>query len=91
MAIKHSVVKAYQEYLDNPFADGYTVAYLESKYGMTIDEMRKQYELSRSKNKLEDKDLLVQLGKIVGKSNAYLDNDSIIRKVRELLQDNGYI
>ena len=85
------IVKEYQDYLDSPFSDGYTVAYLQNKFGMSIKEMKEIYNAKRNKNKLQDKDLLNKLGEIVGKSTAYLDQDKVIRQVRELLKDNGYI
>ena len=87
---EETIVKAYIDYLDNPFADGYTVAAMERKYGMSIEEMKKLYAKHKAK-KMQPEELLKELGKIIGKGNAYLDNDSIIRKSRELLLDNGWI
>lgn len=85
------IVKEYQDYLDSPFSDGYTVVYLENKFKMDINEMQSIYNANRNKNKLSDTDLLKKLGEVVGKNMAYLDQDKVIRQVRELLKDNGYI
>lgn len=85
------IIKDYKDFLDNPYADGYTVKSLESKYGMSIEKIRDIYKTKRDKSIMDDKTLLSNLGKIVGKGNSYLDNDSVIRQIRELLQDNGWI
>ena len=30
------ICKKYKDYIDSPFSDGYTVVYLENKFGMSI-------------------------------------------------------
>lgn len=85
------IVEDYHDYITSPFSDGYTRVYLEGKYNMTIDEMRKIYEQNRPKQALTDKELLKKLAKEVGEDSAYLDDTSIVVKVRNLLKDNGYL
>ena len=85
------IVEDYHDYITSPFSDGYTRVYLEGKYNMTIEEMRKIYEQNRPKQALTDKELLKKLAKEVGEDSAYLDDTSIVVKVRNLLKDNGYL
>lgn len=84
------IVKAYQDYLDNPFADVYTVCALEARFHMDIEEMAKIYNDNRNKTVLTDKELLKEISKVIKTENGYLQYDTAIRKIRELLQDNGY-
>ena len=49
---EETIVKAYIDYLDNPFADGYTIANMERKYDMSIEEMGKLYA-SRKVKKMQ--------------------------------------
>lgn len=85
------IVEEYHDYITSPFSDGYTRVYLENKYNMTIEEMREIYEQNRPKQALTDKELLKRLAKEVGEDSAYLDDTSIVVKVRNLLKDNGYL
>lgn len=85
------IVEDYHDYITSPFSDGYTRVYLENKYNMTIEEMREIYEQNRPKQALTDKELLKKLAKEVGEDSAYLDDTSIVVKVRNLLKDNGYL
>lgn len=85
------IVEEYHDYITSPFSDGYTRVYLENKYDMTIEEMREIYERNRPKQALTDKELLKKLAKEVGEDSAYLDDTSIVVKVRNLLKDNGYL
>jgi len=85
------IVEDYHDYITSPFSDGYTRVYLEGKYNMTIEEMRKIYEQNRPKQALTDKELLKKLAKEVGEDSAYLDDTAIVVKVRNLLKDNGYL
>lgn len=85
------IVEEYHDYIMSPFSDGYTRVYLENKYDMTIEEMREIYEQNRPKQALTDKELLKKLAKEVGEDSAYLDDTSIVVKVRNLLKDNGYL
>ena len=64
------IVEEYHDYITSPFSDGYTRVYLEGKYNMTIDEMRKIYEQNRPKQALTDKELLKKLAKEVGEDGA---------------------
>lgn len=85
------IIKDYHDYITSPFSDGYTSMYLESKYNMTMEEMRKVYEQNRPKKALTDKALLKKLAKEVGEDSACFDDTSIVVKVRNLLKDNGYL
>lgn len=91
LPFNEQVAKAYKHYIDSPFSDGYTRVYLESKFGMSIKEMKVIYNKTRQKKKLTDKQLIKEISEIVGDNNAWLDNDSVINRVRELLQDNKYL
>ena len=85
------IVEDYHDYITSPFSDGYTSMYLENKYHMSMEEMREIYEQNRPKQALTDKELLKRLAKEVGEDSAYLDDTSIVVKVRNLLKDNGYL
>ena len=50
----------------------------------------KIYNDNRNKTVLTDKELLKEISKVIKTENGYLQYDTAIRKIRELLQDNGY-
>ena len=85
------IIEDYHDYITSPFSDGYTSMYLENKYHMTREEMRKIYEQNRTKQALTDEELLKKLAKEVGEDSTCFDDTSIVVKVRNLLKDNGYL
>lgn len=84
------ICKEYKDFIDSPFSDGYTVAYLENKFKMSIEDMRKVYEENRPKsNKLSPEELLKQISSLIH-SQSIMSNGKIINNITELLDDNGY-
>lgn len=45
------IVKAYRDYINSPYSDGYTRVYLEGKFKMSIDEMRNIYKAHLNKQR----------------------------------------
>lgn len=84
------ICKEYKDFIDSPFSDGYTVAYLENKFKMSIEDMRKIYEENRPKsNKLSPEELLKQISSLIH-SQSIMSDGKIINNITELLEDNGY-
>ena len=84
------ICKEYKDFIDSPFSDGYTVVYLENKFGMSIEDMRKIYEENRPKsNKLSPEELLKQISSLIH-SQSIMSDGKIINNITELLDDNGY-
>ena len=84
------ICKEYKDFIDSPFSDGYTVVYLENKFGMSIEDMRKVYEENRPKsNKLSPEELLKQISSLIH-LQSIMSNGKIINNITELLDDNGY-
>lgn len=84
------ICKEYKSYINNPFADGYTVMYLEDKFKMTIEDMRNIYETNRVKNKKMTKDnLLKKISEIVD-AQCPMNEGALLNEIKELLNDNGY-
>ena len=84
------ICKEYKDFIDSPFSDGYTVVYLENKFGMSIEDMRKVYEENRPKsNKLSPEELLKQISSLIH-SQSIMSDGKIINNITELLEDNGY-
>lgn len=83
------ICKEYKDFIDSPFSDGYTVVYLENKFKMSIEDMRKIYEENRPKSKLSPEELLKQISSLIH-SQSIMSNGKIINNITELLEDNGY-
>lgn len=45
------IIKAYRDYINSPYSDGYTRVYLEGKFKMSIDEMRNIYKAHLNKQR----------------------------------------
>lgn len=83
------ICEEYKDFIDDPFSDGYTAVYLENKYKMTIEDMRKIYEENRPKKKLSPEELLKQISEIVHRQYIIADG-KMLNDICELLEDNGY-
>ena len=84
------ICSAYKDFIDSPYSDGYTVVYLESKFGMSIEDMEKIYKKNRTKSyNLTSEELLKKISSLVH-TQSILSNGKIINDITELLEDNGY-
>lgn len=45
------IIKAYRDYITSPYSDGYTRVYLEGKFKMSIDEMKRIYKAHLKKQR----------------------------------------
>ena len=67
------IIKAYRDYINSPYSDGYTRVYLEGKFKMSIDEMRNIYKAHLNKQR-----------KNITKAQAY----DMIKELVEVYEEN---
>lgn len=81
------IVKAYRDYKNNAWADGYTRIALENRFMMSISEIEDIYNKNRPKRANTKLMTLYKIKEIAEKPMGDFDYKKAIMDIRELLED----